>query len=229
MGAGQHAGRGVRRSAGHRRRRLRRRARGRGRSGPPGGGHAGHVPRRDDAADRTGAGPRPAHRRGPSFGRVRRRRAGALARGQGHRLISRTQAGASRARRRRPRRSRARSSSRPAGGRLVHGLAHAAVQVERRSGAWWRPASRATPWSRAGWRRCRCDRAARRRATTALTRPMVNASSARNVRLDSSRSLARPRPMSRGSSHDRPYSAGRLSLPCAVVSLAPAAAKRRSQ
>ena len=38
-----------------------------------------------------------------------------------------------------------------------------------------------------------------------------------------------PVPMSRGSTHERPYSAGSPSFGAAVVSLAPAAANRRSQ
>ena len=50
-----------------------------------------------------------------------------------------------------------------------------------------------------------------------------------NTRLDNSSSFARGSPTMRGSSQDSPYSAGRFSLPCAVVSLAPGTAKRMSQ
>ena len=62
-----------------------------------------------------------------------------------------------------------------------------------------------------------------------MSRPNAKASSAKNGRLVNNSSLARVSPIIRGRSHDKPYSAGRLSLPWAVVILIPLAANRRSQ
>ncbi|HEX8581358.1 MAG TPA: hypothetical protein VF640_03475 [Acidimicrobiales bacterium] len=65
--------------------------------------------------------------------------------------------------------------------------------------------------------------------STALNRPMAAASSARRMRPVRSRSAALAGPTRRGSTHDSPCSAGRPRRANAVVTLAPAAAKRRSQ
>ena len=89
----------------------------------------------------------------------------------------------------------------------------------RRARRRWRTAARSR----------RRSRRARRPGTTRVEQPHRHGLVGQTTRPDSSRSAAWVTPTSRGSSQDRPYSAGSPSCGAAVVSLAPAAAKRRSQ
>ena len=98
-----------------------------------------------------------------------------------------------------------------------------------RAGAWWRPARPArspSPGSARSAPRCPGARRGASPCSPARCRPPPRRA---RTRLESSRSAARVSPMRRGTSHDNPNSAGRPRRPWEVVSLAPAAAKRRSQ